>query len=119
MEYVHPVLNEEVNAIGGFYVITKKDTLPHPQGEILYLVGHAVTDTSCCGLGGCGYAVVPGHIISFHAGSTEDERVISLVEPVETTLFSEIASEIARKEGVTQVHFLLSSGEKRVLYAEP
>ncbi|MGC9325101.1 MAG: hypothetical protein ACP5G0_10195 [Desulfomonilia bacterium] len=116
MEFIHPVLNEEVNAIGGHYMITRLDRIPHPKGEILYFVGHAVTESSCCGLSGCGYGIVAGHVISFQSGYTADERIISVVDPVEETFYEEIAKKIAYRDGVTQVHFVLPSGEKKMVY---
>ncbi len=116
MEFVHPALNEEVEAIGGHYMFTREDLLAHPVGDILYLVGYAATDTSCCGAGGCGYALVPGHVQSLRLRVNEDNRYISAITPVDERFYAEVTGAIRRKEGINQVHFLLASGGKEVRY---
>jgi hypothetical protein len=116
MEFVHPELNQEVYAIGGHYMFTKEDILPNQNGDILYLIGYAETDTSCCGVGGCGYAIVPGHINSLHLRLNNEKRFISEITPIEERLYEEISKTIRQKEGVGQVHFLLASGGKKVVF---
>lgn len=116
MEFYHPALNEEVNAIGGHYMFTKEALLPHPQGDILYIIGYAATDTSCCGAGGCGYALVPGHVGSLRGRLSTDNRYISTTAPVDEQHYGEVARAIQMREGVTQVHFLLASGGKKVMF---
>ncbi|MBN1636230.1 MAG: hypothetical protein JW920_06930, partial [Deltaproteobacteria bacterium] len=91
IEFIHPVLDEEVTAIGGYYKMAREDTLVFNGKDVLYLIGYAVVDTSCCGATGCGYAVVPGYIVSLHAKRTPDDRSISLVEPLEEQVYQEIA----------------------------
>ena len=59
-EYIHHELNCEVTAIGGHYVLTKEVRLPFQGQEVLYVVGYAVVDNSCCGVGGMAYAVYRG-----------------------------------------------------------
>ena len=61
-EFVHPRLGQEVTAIGGHYVFGKEIRLPHNGREILYFVGYAVLDSTCCGVGGCAYVLVAGYI---------------------------------------------------------
>jgi len=116
MDFIHPLLNEEFLAIGGHYVITKEDKLPFKDREVLYLVGYGILDNSCCGPGGCGYAIVPGYIVRWHTGTTEDQvRFISSVEPVEEGYYKEIGRLLRTKESVTQVHFHTALGERRIL----
>ena len=116
MEFVHPVMNEEVDAIGGHYMFTKEDLLAHDAGDVLYIIGYAATDTSCCGAGGCAYAIVPGHIKALHACLSEDNRYISEITPVEERFHAEITKALRMKEGISQVHFLLASGGKKVVF---
>lgn len=116
MEFVHPELNQKVYAIGGHYMFTKEDILRNPGGDILYLIAYAATDTSCCGMGGCGYAIVPGHINSLRFRRDNNERFISEVTPVEEQLYDEISKMIRQKEGVSQIHFLLASGGEKVIF---
>ena len=116
MDFIHPLLDEQLMAIGGYYVITKEDRLPFKDREILYLVGYGILDNSCCGPGGCGYAIVPGYILAWHAGKTQDqERFISSIEPLEEAFYKEIGKLLRIKENVTQVHFHRASGENKVL----
>ncbi|HPW68867.1 MAG: hypothetical protein WDA72_09815 [Desulfomonilia bacterium] len=116
MEYVHPVLNEEITAIAGHYTLISQEILPHEKGGILYFVGYAHMDTSCCGLKGCGYAVVAGHVAGLCSSRTPDGRPVSQVVPVDEALHQEVSRVIRERYGVSQVHFVLASGGKRVVY---
>jgi len=116
-EFIHPVLNEEVDAIGGHYVLTKEKTLLYKGRKILYYIGYGVVDTSCCGATGCGYAVIPGYIYQWHIKETPDTgQAVTLVEPIEKELQENVAKLIKLKAGVMQVHFLLDSGDKNVFF---
>ena len=117
IEFIHPVLDEEINAIGGHYVITKEKTLKYGDKKILYFIGYGVVDTSCCGPSGCGYAIVPGFIIKWHIKLTPDTKQhVSLVEPIDENLHPEISRIIRSKEGVLQVHFILPTGDRKISY---
>jgi hypothetical protein len=61
-DFVHPELGREVTAIDGHYVFGKEIRLPYNGRELLYFVGYAVLDATCCGMGGCAYVLVPGFI---------------------------------------------------------
>ena len=56
--------------------------LPFRGREVLYLVGCAVVDTSCCGAGGCAYALVPGFILEWKSQTDGDGLAVSQVEPI-------------------------------------
>lgn len=117
MEFVHPRLGETITAIGGHYAFTKEARLTLDGREILYLVGYGAVDTSCCGMGGCIYAVVPGYVRTSHTETrSADVRTISLVEPVEEETRKAVAAALKEKEGVMQVHFLSAQGDMPVLF---
>ncbi len=116
MDFIHPLVGEEVYAIGGHYRFLKEEILPHSKGGILYLVGYALTDTSCCGTAGCGYAVVAGHVVSLGSGIAPDSRPVSVLSPVDERFYADVARVIAQKEGVGQVHFLLENGGTKVWF---
>jgi hypothetical protein len=80
--YVHQALHQEVSAIGGRYVLVKRARLPFRGREVLYLVGHAAFDSTCCGVGGCAYALVPGFVLRWKEGTDAEGWPVSLVEPV-------------------------------------
>ena len=106
VEYIHRGLNQQITAIGGHYVLVKEVRLPYDGREVLYLVGHAAFDSTCCGTGGCAYALVPGLVASWHSNQTEDGFAISRLEPIrgEETQ-SKIRRLIERSETVQQVIF--------------
>lgn len=106
-DYAHAELNQEVTAIGGSYVLTKEARLPMKGREFLYLTGHAVFDTSCCGDGGCGYALVPGMIVEWRYRTNEAGLPVSKVEPIrDPALQEKIKRLILETEMVNQVSFL-------------
>lgn len=106
-EYIHQRLNQEVTAIGGHYVLMKKEVrLPLQGREVLYVVGYAVIDTSCCGIGGCAYALVPGFILDWRYKTNEDGLAVSQVEPIhDEAIQKEVRWLIEREEAVQQVSF--------------
>ena len=106
VEYIHRGLNQQITAIGGHYVLVKEARLPYAGREVLYLVGHAAFDSTCCGTGGCAYALVPGLIASWHSNQTEDGLAISRIEPIQDAeAQKKIRRLIERSETVQQVLF--------------
>lgn len=106
VEYVHQGLNQHLTAISGHYVLVKEIRLPFHGRELLYLVGHAAFDTTCCGPGGCAYALVPGFVASWHSSQTEDGLAVSQLEPInDADTQNEIRRLIERLETVQQVMF--------------
>jgi hypothetical protein len=107
-DYIHQNLNEEVTAIGGHYVSEKEERIPVNGKELLYILGHAVVDTSCCGMGGGRFAVVPGYLLRYHYRTDQAGRPISEVEPVEEDWETKraIIGLIENKETYCSVRFL-------------
>jgi hypothetical protein len=106
-DYVHRELNQEVTAIGGHYILTNEVRLPFRGREVLYLTGWALFDTTCCGAGGCGYALVQGFIKGWKGRKSKDGFPVSQVEPVLDPSFQkQIRRFIEMKEMVQQVKFL-------------
>ena len=105
-QYVHHPLGEQVEAIGGSYVLVKEVRLSHRGGVVLYVVGHAVFDTTCCGAGGCGYAQVQGRVRSWHDHRTAEGFPVSLVDAVtEDGEREALRRQILGREAVQQVTF--------------
>jgi hypothetical protein len=106
-EYVHQELNQEVTAIGGHYLLVKEMRLPFGGRDVLYVVGHAAFDTSCCGAGGCAYALVPGYILQWKGRQTEEGLAVSRIEPIdEPDIQGELGRAIRQREMVREVRFL-------------
>ena len=106
LDYAHPALNSEITAIGGYYIFLKEVTLPYQGRTILYLVGCAVFNSTCCGSGGVSFARVPGfvHRYKYKFGPAGDQ--VSLMEPVSSTRHQKkIQHIIQQREMVHQVEF--------------
>ncbi len=105
--YTHFVLNEEHTSITGFYVVTSEVRLPFQGREILYLMGYSVVDSSCCGVGGCGYASIQGFILDWKDRQNADGIDQTTYEPVrDLSIKEELSKIINQRETVTQVNFM-------------
>ena len=106
-EYVHEPLNQEITAIGGHYTLVSEVLLPFGGKEILYLIGHAAFDTTCCGTGGCSYALVHGYVKTWKKKKNEASLPVSEVEPIrDPSVQKQIRRLIEKKEMVQQVIFM-------------
>ena len=105
-EHIHHPLNQEVTAIGGHYVFTDEVRLPFNDREVLYLLGYAVFDTTCCGSGGCNYAMVAGYIREWKCGTNSEGLPVSQVERIDDPAHRKtITCMIQEKQCVNQVNF--------------
>jgi hypothetical protein len=106
-DYIHQELHQEITAIGGEYILVKEVRLPFEGREILYIVGHAVFDSTCCGVSGCAYALVPGFILDWRARHNTTGLPVSRVEPVQSEADrARLRKLIFEREIVHQVQFL-------------
>jgi hypothetical protein len=116
MKFTHPVLFEKVTAIGGHYSFVKEGTLSLKDRKILYFVGLGSVDTSCCGVGGCIYAYVPGYIIEDEITYNESGDRISEIAAVEINDRPDVADILKLSENVTQVIFMTAKGSSEALF---
>ena len=77
-DFAHPQLGREVTAIGGHYVFGKEIRMPFYSREILYFVGYAVLDSTCCGVGGVAYVLVAGFIKQWKYKKNQDNVFVFL-----------------------------------------
>ena len=106
MEYTHVPTGQEVAGIGGRYVVLRERRLAHGGREVLVVVGCAVVDNSCCGLGGVAFANVPGYLVRGDARVTANGSAVSEVERVtDEGARREIAALIKKAEPYCQVNF--------------
>ena len=104
-EYTHEI-GREVRSISGGYELEKEGKFEIDGREVLYVVGNAVVDSSCCGVWGCRYALVPGYVKKFKTRQDEQGLWISEVEPIiDRTTRQEITRVLKEKEIVQQVQF--------------
>jgi len=105
-DFAHPELDHEVASISGRFAFTKEARLTAGGREVLYLTGYGVVDTSCCGTGGCGFALVPGFVVQWKHTTNESGLAVSKVEPVRDPGAQEgIRRLICDREMVSQVNF--------------
>ena len=104
--FIHPVLNTEIRTISGQYVLSRERRLTFNDQRVLYYIGCATVDSSCCGAGGCSYALVPGYIREWKYKKSRDDLSISRVEPIrDAGIQSEIRQLILKKDPVQQDNF--------------
>mmetsp|Transcript_8216 Transcript_8216/g.4360 ORF Transcript_8216/g.4360 Transcript_8216/m.4360 type:complete len:114 (-) Transcript_8216:1157-1498(-) len=104
--YIHRELNQEITAIGGHYMFTNEIRLPFQGRDVLYLIGCALFDNTCCGAGGCSYALVWGFIENWKIRKNKEGFPVSMVKPVrDPILQQQIRKLIKDKERVQQVRF--------------
>jgi len=105
-DFTHPDLDREVTAIGGHYVFGKEIRMSYESREILYFVGYAVLDSTCCGVGGVAYVLVAGFIRQWKYKKNHDDFLVSQIEPIcDQTIQKEVRKAIQKKEMVNQVTF--------------
>jgi hypothetical protein len=108
-DYLHPRLNEPVDAVSGHYTLTDERRLAVTEGEVLYFTGYDVVDTACCGPGGCGYALVAGKIIDYAYRHDDDGRPVSRVAPIDDPALQDaVRRRIMAADHVSQVLFAAS-----------
>ena len=106
IEYVHPRLNESIDAIGGHYVLTKEQRITCENRSLLYLIGHAAIDTACCGTCGCSYAIVQGFVLDWKFKTTCDHQPVSLIQPIRSPeVRGNVRRLIVQKEFIYAVQF--------------
>lgn len=106
LEYVHRDLDREVTAIGGLYRFYKEAQIAFRGRPVFYLCGYALYDSACCGVGGCGYALVQGFVEKWKYRNDSKGLPISRVEEIDApNAQAEIGRLIKAKETVQQVIF--------------
>ncbi len=107
IEFQHPKLNEPVSAIGGDYLLSREHTATVDGGEVLYFTGFFSIDRSCCGVGGCAYALVPGIVVDWKYKTGEGGQPVSRLQPVRDERIRQRIVEIIKKDDpLRQVTFL-------------
>jgi hypothetical protein len=73
---------------------------------VFYLKGYAIFDTTCCGAGGCGYALVQGAVEEWKTETDSEGLPVSRIRPVEDPDRRDaIARLIKARDTVQQVQF--------------
>lgn len=105
-EYTHLELDKEVETFAGFYALRKEVRLKSNGRELLYVIGQGVVESSCCGTGSFGYAIVPGYLLAWKSKRSENGLPISEVEPLsDEGAKRDIVRLIQENEGITNIDF--------------
>jgi hypothetical protein len=105
-EYGHRDLGQTVTAIGGHYHFDRESQIVFRGRPVLYLSGYALYDSTCCGVGGCGYALVQGVVEKWKYRNDPEGFPVSRVEAIEEPeAQAEIGRLIQVRENVQQVVF--------------
>jgi hypothetical protein len=83
-EFTHPRLGEEVRSLAGYYVPREEHLLPLDGREVLYIVGDACIEASCCGMASWSYVQVPGFLMRRRVPGGEAVPAVSEVETIES-----------------------------------
>jgi hypothetical protein len=107
-KFIHPELNQPVEFFGGSYVLSEEGKISYQGKEVLYFIGIAGLDASCCGRSGGAFAKVPGFILNWKTKKEESGRLASEVDRVKDEKSqSEIVQLLKeRYPQVTQIEFL-------------
>jgi len=104
--YTHLSLNDEVCSISGHYCPRQEVRAMVNGREILYVVGQATVDGSCCANGDWDYALVPGFILNWQNSKNESGQPTSEIEPItDFDTRTAISQLIKSSSTVTQVNF--------------
>ena len=107
-EYIHPELNKRVDSFGGGYSFIEERKFPYRGREVLFSVGIANLEASCCGSWGCGFIKVPGYVLSWKTRVEKEGQVLSEIERVEDQESQREIRRILEEKfpGFSQIEFL-------------
>lgn len=84
VDFVHASLGEEVQTRAGYYVPLEEHILPYKGREVIYILGQACIEASCCtGAGSWNYVQVPGFMVKKHIRGGGASPLISQVEIIQ------------------------------------
>jgi hypothetical protein len=83
MEFTHPELGQEVQTLAGYYVPVEEHVLPYNGRELVYILGYACIEASCCGAANWSYIQVPGFLVRKHIRSGGRTPPASEIETIQ------------------------------------
>jgi hypothetical protein len=81
-DYTHQLLDKQYGGISGYYTPRKEVRLNYQSRQVLYIVGHAVVESSCCGSGNWDYVLVPGFVVDWNYRRSQSGLMTSSVQPI-------------------------------------
>ncbi len=105
-EFIHFSIPKKVDTISGHYELIQEKVIEYKGRELLYYMGYGIVDTSCCGFGGCGYALVIGFVEEYKALKNKEGLFVSRICEIKDFQRADIDKFLKNKEMVYQVVFL-------------
>jgi hypothetical protein len=104
--YTHLELNRDILAPAGYYTPQKEVRLKYDGREVLYVLSHAMVDSSCCGKSDYCQALVPGYVVRWQTEKNKEGLPISEVEPIfDEQVRDRIRKIIRDTENISQTEF--------------
>ena len=104
--YTHRPLGQEVHSISGYYTIEEEKRISFHGREVLVAKGCWAVENSCCGTGGCGFALVPGYVLQWQSSRSDKGEPVTEIEPVrDAQAKQDLRRIIQESEKVQQVNF--------------
>jgi len=104
--YTHQALGEDVpTGIAGYYTPMREVRLPYHGRTVLYIVGRAVIESSCCGSGSWDYVAVPGYVVAWHSGTRNGAPTSEVELITDRAEQEELRRSIETKENLDLVTF--------------
>ncbi len=104
--YTHRPLGLEVHSISGYYTIDEEKRISFRGREVLVARGCWAVENSCCGTGGCGFALVPGYVLEWQTSRNERGEPVTEIEPVRDEEAKQALRRLIQEsEKVPQVNF--------------
>ena len=105
-KYTHENLEEAVICPHGYYTPLKEARLEYNNREVLYMVGYAVMESTCCGSTKGKYVIVPGYVVRWQGTTNDDGLPVSEVEPISNEeVRKNIRQTIREAESISQIEF--------------
>ena len=105
-QYIHEELEKEVLSISGSYTLHEEERLRYGGKDVLYIIGTAVMDTTCRGVGGCRFINIPGYVVSWKGRNNDSGLPVSEIDPItEAGERKEIKNLLDEKYPNSQINF--------------
>ncbi|MBP1716005.1 MAG: hypothetical protein H6Q42_4208 [Deltaproteobacteria bacterium] len=101
-------MNRPVEFFGGSYIVSEEGKMPCQGKEVLYFVGIAGLEASCCGRSGGAFAKVPGFIVRWKTRKNESGLAVSEVDRIKDEKRQREIIRLLKEKypQVTQIEFL-------------
>ena len=105
-KYTHLELNKDRDSFAGYYTPQKEVRLKYNGREVLYVVGQATIEASCCAAGSWNYVLIPGFIVNWQNEANEADLPVSEIEPIsDEETRNKVRNIIQSTEAISQIEF--------------